>query len=164
MVNNFYRDLEAARSAEHLVRDVFASLSLDYTFEEVGGVRDFFYRGDIKATAADGREIFIEVKDDSRIADTGNVLCEEEVYYKKHDYLGKGNMSSDYDIYVVVSRAENKMYVIDFKILKENYHKGTFKRIEHPQQETYCYLCELWQIDKWGGLIAEIDYKEAQAA
>lgn len=46
---------------------------------------------------------FIEVKDDSRIADTGRVLCEERVCYKDGDYFQKGFMYSDYDIFCVVS-------------------------------------------------------------
>jgi hypothetical protein len=38
----------------------------------------------------------IEVKDDGVIYKSGNVLCEEEVYYDEiQDYI-KGNMYSDY--------------------------------------------------------------------
>ena len=158
MVRDFYSDLEKAKSAESLVANVFSSLTNDYTFEEVGDQREYFYRGDIKATTADGREVFIEVKNDSRIAETHNVLCEEEVFYKEGGYFGKGNMKSNYDIYCVVSQQDKKIYVIDFPILKANYRKGEFKVIHHYDQATYCYLLPLGTIKKLGGLITTIEY------
>ena len=92
MLGNFYQDLAKARGAERLVRETFAALTNDYTFEDVSNEREYFYRGDIKAIAADGREIFIEVKDDSRIQETHNVLCETAIYYYERGEYGKGNM------------------------------------------------------------------------
>lgn len=158
MVKGFYEDLAQAREAEQLVLDVFSNLSKDYKFENVGAERKYFYKGDIKATAADGREIFIEVKDDSVIHRTKNILCEEEVYYKSNDYYGKGNMQSDYDIYVVVSKEERKMYVIDFEMLQNIYERGEYKVIEHPAQITYCYLLPLGVAKRLGAVIQTIKY------
>lgn len=158
MVFNFFDDLNKARAAENIVKDTFAALSSNYTFENVANQREYFYRGDIKATAADGREIFIEVKDDSRIADTGNVLCEYAVYYKEGGYFGKGNMESNYDIYCVVSQSERKIYVIDFDVLQANYKRGNHKIIYHFDQDTYCYLLPIGTIKKLGGLIDVISY------
>lgn len=161
MLENFERDLARGKVAENIVREVFTSLTDDYTFEDVSFDRSFFYRGDIKATdKKSGKEYYIEVKNDSRIADTGNILCEEEVYYKKYDYFGRGNMDGDSDIFAIVSQAENKIYVIDFKILKKNYRLGEFRKIEHPQQFSYVYLLPLCIIKKLGGLIATIDYSD----
>lgn len=154
----FNKDLEAAHEAEQLVLDIFSSLSNDYTFELVSEDREFYYKGDIKATAADGREIFIEVKDDGVICKTKNILCEEEVYYKHNDYYGKGNMQSDYDIYVVVSRAERKIYVIDFEILKDNYQRGEYREIDHPSQTTYCYLLPLGIAKRINAVIEVVNY------
>lgn len=161
MLDNFYRDLEKGKKAEAIVLSAFSNATKDYKFEDVSNQRSFFYKGDIKAVAADGREIFIEVKNDSRIAETHNILCEEEVYYKNADYYGSGNMESDSDIYVVVSQAEKKIYVIDFKILKSIYKKGEYKEITHPQQITFCYLLPLSIVRKNGGLIATLDYEAA---
>lgn len=158
MVFNFFNDLNKARVAEGIVKDTFTALTDKYTFENVANDRQYFYKGDIKATAADGREIFIEVKDDSRIGDTHNVLCEYEVYYKNNGTFGKGNMKSDYDIYCVVSQTEQKIYVIDFPTLQQNYTKGNHKIIYHYDQDTYCYLLPLAVIKQLGGLIAVIDY------
>ena len=67
-------------------------------------------------------------------------------------------MYSDYDIYTVVSEPERKIYVIDFKILKEIYKKGEFKRINHYAQFTDAYLLSLGMIKKYGGLIDTIEY------
>lgn len=159
MVFNFFDDLNKARVAESIVLDTFSQLTTGYSFENVANERKYFYKGDIKAIAADGREIFIEVKDDSRIADTGNVLCEYEVYYKESGTFGKGNMKSDYDIYCVVSQSEQKIYVIDFDTLQANYKKGQHKIIRHYDQDTYCYLLPIDTIKKLGGLIAVVDYK-----
>lgn len=158
MLNQFYQDLVKARGAEKIVRETFAALTTDYTFENVSSERKYFYRGDIKAIAADGREIFIEVKDDSRIQETHNVLCETAIYYyDRHEY-GKGNMSSDYDIYCVVSRSEQKIYVFDFPTLKANCGKGRRREIEHPEQRTICFLVSLTTLKDCGALIAVIDY------
>lgn len=159
MVSDFYSDLEQAREAEQIVLDTFAAMSDKYDFIPVGSNPAYYYKGDILAIGEDGREIGIEVKDDSRIAETYNILCEEEVYYKSCDYYGKGNMSSNYDVYCIVSRQEKKIYVIDFSILKANYRKGEFKEIKHPQQITYCYLLNIGQIKSLGGLIATVHYK-----
>lgn len=159
MLNNFNTDLAAAKAAEEMVRNIFGSLTNEYRFEDVSNQREFYYKGDIKATSlSTGKEIFIEVKDDSRIAQTHNILCETEVFYKEYGAFGKGNMSCDYNIYCVVSKEEHKIYVIDFKVLKEIYKKGEFKTIDHPQQTTYCYLLPIWLIKKYNGLLDIIDY------
>ena len=158
MLSNFYEDLNNAKTAELMVRDLFASLTDQYTFDAVGDQREYFYRGDIRATTPSGKEIFIEVKDDSVIHKTGNILCEDEVYYKQYDYYGKGNMQSDYDIYCVVSKPARKIYVLDFKVLKEIYTKGEFKMIDHYDQTTYCYLLPIGRAKQWKALLNTIEF------
>ena len=158
MVENFYRDLAFGQEAEQIVREVFSSLDDSRTYEDVGSNPFYYHTGDIKVTDQNGEVRYIEVKNDSRIADTGNVLCEDEVYYKKHDYLTNGNMHSNYDIYAVVSKEQRKIYVLDFKVLKKNYRKGSFKVIEHPQQCSYVYLLNINDIDRFGGLITVVNY------
>ena len=158
MIRDFWNDLNNAKYAEKLVRETFSQLTDKYTFEDVADIKEYRYRGDIRATAADGRQIYIEVKDDGRIADTGNVLCEEENFYKDGGYFGKGNMQSNYDIYCVVSQSERNIYVIDFPTLQANYKKGQFKIIHHYDQDTYCYLLPIGTVKRLGGLIAEVSY------
>lgn len=159
MVANFYNDLEKAHKAENLLQNLFSSLSSKYNFKNVSEDRNYFYKGDILAIDNNGREIGIEVKDDSRIAETRNILCEEKVWYNESGCFGKGNMQSEYDIYCIVSQPEQKIYVIDFKDLQRIYKKiGMYKEIEHPDQTTCCYLCPLKQIKDCGALIAIVDY------
>lgn len=122
-----------AKEAERIVLDTLFSYAPNYRFEDVSNDPDCYYKGDIKAISPEGQEFFIEVKDDSRIGETGNILCEEEVYYKASGYSGSGNMNGKSDIYVVVSKSERRMYVIDFKVLKQIYRKGEFKVIDHAQ-------------------------------
>ena len=158
MLRQFREDLANAKHAEELVREVFTSLTNKYSFLDVSEDKQYYYKGDIKAVSVSNNndEVFIEVKCDSRIGETGNILCEEEVYYKDNDYYGKGNMKADYDVYCVVSESERKIYVLDFKKLKEIYKMGEYRSIEHPAQITYCYLLPLGLAKK--AMIEVIDY------
>ena len=158
MVDGFFKDLFLAKGAEQIVLSTFSELSPNYTFTNVSNEKEYWHKGDILATAADGRKIFIEVKDDGRICDTHNVLCEEEVDYYG-DGIKKGNMHSDYQIYCVVSQAENRIYIIDFSILHAIYKQGHYTIIPHTHQTTYAYLLPLRAINEAGGLIAVINYK-----
>lgn len=161
MVAKFKEDLTAAKEAENLVKEYFEIFAGDrYEFLDVSEDADYYYKGDILAIAADGHRLGIEVKDDSRIAETGNILCEESVYYKNGDYEGSGNMQSNYDIYCIVSKPEKKIYVIDFKKLKKIYKSGVYKEIPHADQITYCYLLPLWVTKQMDAFIAEIDYSK----
>lgn len=164
MLDNFKRDLAIGKRAEVIVYDLLSSLAIGYDIEDVSNNCLFYYSGDLKAIdKSSGKEYFLEVKNDSRIADTGNVLCEVEVYYKNAGYYGKGNMDNDSDIYTVVSEIDSKVYFIDFNILKKIYKYGEYKEIEHRQQITYCYLVPIGLIKKMGGLIAVVDYSNKLA-
>jgi hypothetical protein len=157
--DEFKRDLEEAKTAEKIVLDTFASLSNNIAFVDVSNNRECFYKGDIKAISADGAELYIEVKDDKRIAETGNILCEEEVYYKEYDYFAAGNMSCQCDYYCIVSQSNRVIYVLDFAKLKEIYKKyGEYKVIKHASQDTYCYLLELCWASKHKALLYKIKY------
>ena len=158
MLVNFKTDLVKGHRAEQVVKDVFTSLTDKYTFQDVSNNPSYYHKGDLLATAADGRQIMIEVKNDEVIYKTGNVLCEEEVYYKDADYFKDGYMYSDYEIYCVVSEPERKIYVIDFKVLKSIYRKGEEKIINHYAQYSDVYLVPLGFIKQNGGLIDIIEY------
>ena len=161
MLLNFKRDLEAAQEGERRVEMYFRGLTNKYDFKNVGSNPAYYHKGDILAIEKEtGREICIEVKQDSRIAQTGNVLLEDEV-----DYFGistkKGNLHSDYEIYCVVSPQKQKIAVLDFKVLKKYYRNGTYKIIPHEDQVTFCYLLSLEEIERLGGVIAVIDYSKS---
>jgi hypothetical protein len=96
MLVNFNADLAKGKRAEQIVKEVFTSLTDKYTFKDVSNISSCYHRGDILALAANGQEVYIEVKNDEVIHETKNILCEEEVYYKEADYFKDGFMYSDY--------------------------------------------------------------------
>lgn len=158
MVKNFQRDLVRGQEAEALVKDILGSLTDEYTFSAVGDKPMYYHKGDIMATDKKGNVHFIEVKDDTRIKDTGNVLCEDEVFYDSIGDFTPGFMHYDYEIFCVASRNANKLYIIDFNVLKSIYKKGRYEALAHSDQTSFVYLVPVAMIRKEGGMIAEIEY------
>lgn len=155
----FKKDLEAAREAEYLVAKEFAARNPEWEVENVGDQREYFHKGDIKITNKNSGEVrFIEVKNDSRISETKNILCEECVSYDNEGIIIDGNMYSNYDIYAIVSQQERKIYYFNFNILKKNYKKGIYKEIAHRAQTTYCYLVDMRQAVSWDALMGITNY------
>ena len=103
MLTNFYKDLEEAKIAEAIALEQLQAYYDYWILEDVSNVKECRYLGDIKATDFSGSTYYIEVKDDSRIADTKNILCEEENYINETNSFIKGNMSCKGDIYAIVS-------------------------------------------------------------
>lgn len=156
MLSNFKRDLQAAKEAEQIVAKYLQEAS--YKVENIADLPQYYNKGDIKIILPTG-DRYIEVKDDSRIADTHNILCEDEVFYKENNRIVKGNMYSDYDIYAVVSRSQGMIYFFDFFKLKQIYKRyGTFKRIYHEEQYSDCFLLEMCRAKQFGALIATVIY------
>lgn len=165
MIDNFQTDLAWGKQGEEIVLNVLSALRSDLTFVDVSNDYRYYHNGDIAAIDKKTDKIyFIEVKNDSRIADTGNILCEDEVYYKRHDYSARGNMYNNTDIYAIVSKKEKKIYFIDFKILQKNYTLGEFRKMDYPQQYSYVFLLPLGTIKKLGGLLAVVNYDEIAVA
>lgn len=157
--NEFLQDAAAARDAEQLVAAIMASLTSTWNFEVIEGEDENQHKGDIKVTdPVTGFSLFLEVKDDSRIATTGNVLCEVTKFFEDTKTFKPGNMSYDYEYYCVVSQESRTIYVIDFSILKQVYRQGIATTIYHENDTTYCYLVPLELIVEKGGLIRTIEY------
>lgn len=157
MLSNFKRDLAAAKEAEQITKTAIAAAG--YKVFDVADQPEFYHKGDLQIQLPTGELRYVEVKDDSRIADTQNILLEDEVYYKESGRFVPGNMHSDYDIYAVVSKQENTIYFFDFAKLKEiGKHFGTFKRINHAEQYSDCYLLELCRAIQFKALIKKINY------
>jgi len=104
MLTEFKTDLAKAKTAEQIVLAALSNYSSYWTLEDISEDRSCYYLGDIKATyAGTGVVQYIEVKDDSRIHETKNILCEEENYLKDDGRYIKGNMHCESDIFCVVS-------------------------------------------------------------
>lgn len=161
MLKNFTRDLGIGRRAELIALEVFRQITDDFTFEDVANQKEYYHIGDIKITEkATGDYFFAEIKNDSRIADTHNVLCEDSVYYYKDGTTKRGNMYNEGTrYYCVVSERERKIYMIDFFTLQSIYKKrGRFMTIKHTEQETNCYLVSLKTLEEVGALKGTISY------
>ena len=158
MLRNFHSDLKEAKKAEQLALKVLGQGQYACAFEDVSNDPKYYYKGDIKIILPTGEEYYLEVKNDSRIAETHNILCEEEVYYKDGNYYGKGNMSGETDFYAVVSMGERKIYILDFKKLQRIYKQGIYKVIDHADQTTYCYLLALHKAKQSGALIDVLQF------
>lgn len=155
----FGNDLNNARAAEWLVRDCLQSLDNTWTFNWVGDVEQYFHKGDIEAIDTyTGFSYFLEVKDDGRVAGTGNVLCETRKYFYNTGEYRRGNIHNDCDYYCVVSQQDRKIYVLDFSILRRCYQCGEYKAIYHDEDITYCYLVPLKLLEKKGAVLHTICY------
>lgn len=155
----FSKDLIIGKRGEDIVKDVLFSLAPGYKIEDVSNDSQYYYVGDIRVTTPEGKVYYIEVKNDSRIHETKNLLLEDEVYYKELGQFRKGNMYCNSDIYAVVSEPDRKIYFFNFNILKQNYKKGEFKCIRHNTQDTYAYMSNIATVrNKWKALIVAIGY------
>lgn len=156
MLSNFYRDLEIGKAAEQIVKNTISSFG--FTVIDVSNDRECFSKGDLLVITPTGEEHYIEVKDDSRITETQNILCEECVYYYDIGREVKGNFYSNYEIYAVVSEAAREIYFFNFSILKNIYKQGRFTTLKHSNQESDVYLLPIGIAKKAGALIKKINY------
>jgi hypothetical protein len=160
--SNFKVDLQNSKEAEKIVLSVLAKCAFeDKYFEDVSDIPDFWHYGDIVVRDRDGMfDCFIDVKDDSRIADTRNILCEERVYYTNNNQFKEGFMYSGYDYIAIVSKKEKKIYIIDFKKLQKHYKEGRSMCLSYGWQYSDIFLYPLDKAYKYNMVVAEIEYKE----
>lgn len=156
MVTQFKKDLEEAKKAEIIVYNFLRKNFPKCIVQNVSDIPYFYYLGDIRVITTEGAKLHIEVKNDSRIAETHNILCETEVIYNSHSTAG--NMECNTDFYAVVSESENKIYFLDFKKLKTLSKYAPQREIIHPEQRTICKLVSLDSAERAGALLATINY------
>lgn len=158
MLSTFMLDLQGAKAAERITLEAFQRHSPQFKFIDISANPDYYYKGDLLAVGANGKRYYIEVKDDSRIADTHNVLCEYGVFMNDSGAMRKGNMYSSCDLYCVVSKQEHLIYVLDFQKLQAIYKEGKHKTIQHKEQTTYAYLCSLEMLDAVGAVLGTLEF------
>lgn len=159
MITSFWYDLQIAKTAEEEVISALSNLAPDIEFINVSNDKEYFYKGDIKAILPDGRCAMIEVKRDTRIGDTHNILCQEAKKYWDKDYWQKGTMHSDYEIYAIVSPQRRRVCFIDFKVLFAHYKEGKHKVFITEEAAEDIYLLPLEYLEEQGGIIATVDYE-----
>lgn len=110
------------KQAEQLVKDFL--LNRGYTVQDVSEEQDN-YQNDVDfVVQKDGRTIKIEVKLDTRLAETQNIAF-EDVFYLKDKETGQTETREGYyhysqcDFLIFVSPADRNLYMVHFAKLKE---------------------------------------------
>jgi hypothetical protein len=160
MVNNFKKELKKNRIAEIILLQVLQSVADDkIDFVDVTDNPDLYHYGDIMGTDKNGNVTFFDAKNDGIIAKTGRVFCESHKYFfnnmKRHSgYMEDGK----YDYMCVVDRKSNKIYVLDFKVLKSIYKD--YKEVQTTLSDAYSYgtVIPLDECRKEKALIYTITY------
>ena len=155
MLSNFEKDRLAAKEAEQIVLNFLSTGLPQYQFKDVSESRGCLLRGDIVAYL-DNMQLFIEVKDDSCIATTHNVLVEDAVYYHSSGNVQKYQSSSD--VYTVVSKEERKIYFFNHEKLKKLAKFAPARTIVHEEQTTYCNLVSLDDTKRTGAFLGVAKY------
>ena len=111
------------KQAEQLVKDYLTDRG--YTVQDVSEEQDN-YQNDIDfIVQKDGRTSKIEVKLDTRLAKTQNIAF-EDAFYLKDKETGQTETREGYyhysqcDFLIFVSPADNSLYMVHFRKLKEN--------------------------------------------
>lgn len=161
-MSDFYRDLAKAKKGEAITLDVLRHTTNEFVFDDVSDDKAYFYKGDIRALddAWGLDEYYIDVKMDGCIATTGNILCEEKVYFKEYGRYQKGNMHSNYDYMAIIAVDAQRIYIIDFNKLKKHYKEGRSYYKDHGDQITYGTLFPLSKAWKYNMVKAVISYEQ----
>lgn len=162
MVKGFYDDLKAAKKGESIVLNVLKSITTDYEFDDVSNDKTYWHIGDISVyDNAWDCHYYIDVKDDSCISYTGNILAEHRVWYKDSGWEKGFMQTACYDYVAYLSQADKKIYILDFPLWKKHY-QNVFKKhkyIPHGgEQTTDAYLMSLNKAKELGIVLYEIDY------
>ena len=161
MVGNFFKDLAKAKVGEGIVLEVLKNCTGEYEFLDVSDDKTYWHKGDIDAyDAQKDKHYYLDVKMDSKIGKTHNILCEEEIYYEDDGVYKPGNMACDYDYLAIISVKAKCIYIIDFALLKQHYKEGYDYMKDHGEQTTYGTLFPLSKARDYGMLEAIINYEE----
>ncbi len=162
MISEFYDDLKKAKKGEAIVLDVLKHSTEDYAFKDVSDLEEYYYLGDIEAYSDDwDMNYYLDVKQDGCIGRTNNILCEEKVYFKDNGgYWKKGNMYSNYDALAIISIDTQKIFIIDFELLKQHYKEGRYYEKDNGSQITYGRLFPLTKAWRYNMVKAVIGYEK----
>lgn len=113
MFTDFLRDLQKAQTGENIVCDVLSKLlgEDDYTINNVALDEQFYYKGDIAVTDSWGDTVYIDVKDDGCICNTGNILAEHRVWIRGKGWVDGFMQKAQYDYVAYLSQPDMKIYI-----------------------------------------------------
>lgn len=164
MVKNFYSDLAKAKLGENIVRQVLQGCQDEYEIYDVSEDKEYWHKGDIEIYDVEEHiSYYLDVKDDSRIHQTGNLLAEHRVWYAKGGWCEGFMQNSDYDYIGYLSQPDKMIYILDFRMWQKYYLTKSQRHLQIPHggaQTTDGYLMSLDTARKLGIVIAEIKYEE----
>lgn len=163
-MRKFYNDLKRGKKAEAIVKDIFEKMKLEV--EDISNdYEEYGKKGDLIISNGRGSKIYLDVKDDLIISKTHNVFVEESIYRWSTGTYSEGWRYAEYDFLGVLSRPEEKLYIINFKRLKKKIEKNedcTYKEINNQAENATItgYTIPLKKLEEDGILIQTIKYAD----
>ena len=159
---DFFEDVARAKTAEAIVLNALeANKKAGTEIIDVSENPEYYDRGDILIRMSSGKEVFVDVKDDTCVGRTGNVFVEECAVYES-GYVGEGWIHSDYDFIAICSRDTCTIYIIDFAKLKRLYRQlGKPIACHFSDHSTYGTLVSLDNLRNAKVLRSEIHYRSS---
>ena len=148
----FNEQLAIGRTCEIIALNTLQSLTSDYTFTDVSNDPSCYHKGDIRADGANGT-FYLDVK---------NMCHESRIFIEVEQFRNgawrEGWIHRSYDYLIECNKKTKKLYIIDFKILKEIYARFPIGRMDQMDNITdYCYI-SISELEKNGALKAIIDF------
>lgn len=160
----YLEDVNAHKKAELITTEVLNNLNNGYKFEYVADDEKYFNKGDIKMKKKGKKALCIDVKDDQKIAETGNFAVEAGGWSKIHNCPAKGWIDSNYNYLAIISRETQTIWILSFKRLREIYNKtdltGGRKVVsDFWDNIKYNYLISIDKAIELGAVFARIEYE-----
>lgn len=153
--DDFNRNVEIAKEAESIAKELMTQLIPDSNFIDVSNVSEYYHIGDFMNT--NGGE-FYDVKEDSCISRTHNVFVEDMKFWNSGK-VSYGWMHSEYDNLVILDTVGKHIYILDFKVLLELVDGCRHIRTYLGDNETTGYLVPLDRCRRYNALLYEAEYK-----
>lgn len=159
----YLEDINNHKPAEQITLQVLNNLHNGFTFEDVTDDEGCYTKGDIKMTKGD-KVRFVDVKDDGVIATSGNFCVEAGGWSKRYNHRKKGWIDSKYDYVAVISQAEQVIWILSFKRLKQIYKNieltgGRKVTTEFWDNIKYSYLVPVHKAIELDAVLAKIEYE-----
>ena len=160
----YLEDVNAHKPAELITTEVLNNLNNGYEFEYVADDEKYFNKGDIKMKKKGKKALCIDVKDDQKIAETGNFAVEAGGWSKIYNCPVKGWIDSNYNYLAIISREAQTIWILSFKRLREIYNKtdltGGRKVVsDFWDNIKYNYLISIDKAIELGAVLARIEYE-----
>ena len=162
--NRYMKDVNANRPAELITTEVLNNLNNGFTFEWVADDEKYYLKGDIKMVKDGKKTKCIDVKNDQKIASTGNFAVEAGGWSKIYNCPKKGWIDSNYDYVAVISQEIHTIWILSFKKLREVYNKidltnGCKVISDFWDCTKYNYLIPIHKAIELGAVMAKIKYE-----